>query len=662
MRNRPLQLTFLSYFWQVISISNITKEFGGTPLFSGVSFNLNEKECVGLAGKNGSGKTTLLKIISGEVQPDVGEVSYPRDMTIGYLPQEKKITSLKTIKEEALDAFRFIHELTERTEHLTAEIQNREDYHSDAYHKLLLELDELNHKLLLYEPEKLLAQTERVLFGLGFRQNDLERPLSEFSFGWQMRVEIAKLLLLKPTLLLLDEPTNHLDIESIQWLEEFLKSYYGSVLIVSHDRALLDNITSRTIEISNGKIYDYKVPYSSYVTLREERLSQQKAAYDNQQAQIRQVERFIERFRYKNTKARQVQSRITHLDKMERVTLDEIDQAAIHFTFPPAPHSGKITVECRNVGKRYDNHQVLEKINFEILNGERIAFVGKNGEGKTTMAKMIAGVLDHEGVVKLGYNVVTGYFAQDQWEMLDAGKTVFETVDDVAVGDVRTRLKAMLGAFLFRGEDIDKKVKVLSGGEKSRLALAKLLLVPANFLLLDEPTNHLDMRSKDILKNALLQFTGTMIIVSHDRDFLQGLTSKVFEFRNKGIKEYRGDVFEYLEKRKLQDLKELNSKENKSGSAKRTVSDTRLKWEQKKEVERKRRKLEKQISELEQKASDMETKMEQINAKLADPSLYSEEIKSGGLYKEHDRLTKILEEVYAQWERLHLELEQLAER
>jgi ATP-binding cassette subfamily F protein 3 len=643
----------------VISINNIKKEFGGEPLFSGVSFNLNEKECVGLAGKNGSGKTTLLKIISGEVKPDVGDVSYPKEMTIGYLPQEKLITSQKTIKEEALEAFRFIHELKNRIDGLTEEIRNRKDYHTDSYHKLLLELDELNHRLLLYEPEKLIAKTEKVLFGLGFRPEDLSRSLTEFSFGWQMRVEIAKLLLLKPSLLLLDEPTNHLDIESIQWLEEFLKSYYGSVLVVSHDRALLDNITTRTIEISNGKVYDYKVPYSKYIQLREERILQQKAAYSNQQAEIRQIERFIERFRYKNTKARQVQSRITRLEKMDRMEVDDMDKSAIHFTFPPAPHSGKITVECRKVSKSYSDNQVLKMINFEILKGERVAFVGRNGEGKTTMAKIIAGVLDHEGEVKLGYNVVTGYFAQDQWEMLDPEKTVFETVDEVAVGDIRSRLKAMLGAFLFQGDDIDKKVKVLSGGEKSRLALAKLLLVPANFLLLDEPTNHLDMRSKDILKNALLQFTGTMIIVSHDRDFLQGLTSKVYEFRNKGIKEYRGDIFEYLEKRKLEDLKELNSQEQKSVTTEKKISDTKLRWEQKKEFERKKRKLERKIKEAEDKAAGLEQQLEQLNLKLADPDTYAEEMKSGVLYQEHDRLSKDLEEIYVTWEHLNLELEQL---
>jgi ATP-binding cassette subfamily F protein 3 len=643
----------------VISINNIKKEFGGEPLFSGVSFNLNEKECVGLAGKNGSGKTTLLKIISGEVKPDVGDVSYPKEMTIGYLPQEKLITSQKTIKEEALEAFRFIHELKNRIDGLTEEIRNRKDYHTDSYHKLLLELDELNHRLLLYEPEKLIAKTEKVLFGLGFRPEDLSRSLTEFSFGWQMRVEIAKLLLLKPSLLLLDEPTNHLDIESIQWLEEFLKSYYGSVLVVSHDRALLDNITTRTIEISNGKVYDYKVPYSKYIQLREERILQQKAAYSNQQAEIRQIERFIERFRYKNTKARQVQSRITRLEKMDRMEVDDMDKSAIHFTFPPAPHSGKITVECRKVSKSYSDNQVLKMINFEILKGERVAFVGRNGEGKTTMAKIIAGVLDHEGEVKLGYNVVTGYFAQDQWEMLDPEKTVFETVDEVAVGDIRSRLKAMLGAFLFQGDDIDKKVKVLSGGEKSRLALAKLLLVPANFLLLDEPTNHLDMRSKDILKNALLQFTGTMIIVSHDRDFLQGLTSKVYEFRNKGIKEYRGDIFEYLEKRKLEDLKELNSQEQKSVTTEKKISDTKLRWEQKKEFERKKRKLERKIKEAEDKAAGLEQQLEQLNLKLADPDTYAEEMKSGVLYQEHDRLSKDLEEIYVTWEHLNMELEQL---
>jgi ATP-binding cassette subfamily F protein 3 len=509
----------------------------------------------------------------------------------------------------------------------------------------------------LYEPEKLRGLAEQVLTGLGFKRTDFDLPLKTFSYGWQMRVELAKLLMVKPDLLLLDEPTNHLDIESIQWLEDFLINYRGILIIVSHDRTLLDNVTTRTIEINNGKMYDYKVAYSHYIRLREERVEHQKAAFSNQQKQVREIERFVERFRYKSTKARQVQSRIKQMDKMEKVSVDDLDKAAIHFSFPPAPHSGKVSLEGENISKRYGEKLVLNNIDIQILRGEKVAFVGRNGEGKTTLAKIIAGYLDYEGKLKLGHQIVIGFFAQEQKEMLDLDKTVFETLDDVAVGDIRTRLKSILGAFLFQGEDIDKKVKVLSGGEKSRLSLAKLLLQPTNLLILDEPTNHLDILSKDILKNALLQYEGTLIIVSHDRDFLQGLTSKVFEFRNNKIKEHLGDVSYYLEKRKIANLKELEAKENVNRQSQLHVSANKSMYVQRKEQEKEKRKLNSSIQKIESSIALLENEIEELNKRMADPELYAEEIKSGEIYKKHDRLTVQLSEAFNEWEVLQMKLE-----
>ena len=509
------------------------------------------------------------------------------------------------------------------------------------------------------EPEKQKSNAERVLAGLGFERSDLLRHLSEFSFGWKMRVELAKLLLINPQLLLLDEPTNHLDIESIEWLEEYLMNYPGAVILVSHDRSLLDNLTNRTIEINNGKAYDYKVPYSQYVELRDERQKQLKAAINNQQREIREVERFIERFRYKNTKARQVQSRIRHLEKMDIIETDDLDKKAIHFSFPAAPHSGKVTVEATSVSKKYDDHTVLQNIDIHILKGEKVAFVGRNGEGKTTLAKIIAGIIAYEGTLKMGHQVVTGYFSQDQWDMLDPEKTVFETLDEVAVGDIRKRLKTILGAFLFQDDDIDKKVSVLSGGEKSRLALTKLLLVPSNLLILDEPTNHLDMLSKDILKNALLQYTGTLILVSHDRDFLQGLTEKLYEFRHKKIREFRGDIFEFLKKRKISRLRELEVNAEEEARQKEDVSENKLKWEKKKENERTARKLKTRVEKIEAEIQKLEVEIDRINAKLSDPTSFESEISSGSLYREHDQLNKLMEQKLDEWEKVHGELEDL---
>ena len=642
----------------MISVNNITKEFQGEPVFSNISFNINPKERIGLAGNNGAGKTTLLRIINGEVEPEEGEVVIPRDVSVGYLPQEKRIDLTGNILEETLKAFDFIRELKVRLEDIHKEIESRDDYHSKGYHRLLEEQSGIMEQLRLSEPEKLRGRAEKILAGLGFEPEAFSEPVSTLSIGWQMRVELAKLLLLNPDLLMLDEPTNHLDIESIQWLEDFLSNYPGTVLMVSHDRTLLDHLTTRTIEISNGRLYDYKVPYSRYVQLREERFEQQAAAFNNQQRQIRQIERFIERFRYKNTKARQVQSRIKHLEKLEKIEIDERDQEVIHFTFPPAPHSGKVTVLGKSGSKHYGRKKVLDQVDLEILKGEKIAFVGRNGEGKTTLARIIAGQLSHEGKITPGHNVITGYYSQDQWEMLDPDKTVFETLDDVAVGDIRKNLRTILGAFLFQGEDIDKKVKILSGGEKSRLALAKLLLTPSNLLILDEPTNHLDILSKDVLKNALLQYNGTLIIVSHDRDFLQGLTTRLYEFRNKKIKEFRGDIFDFLEKRKLESLKELEYQSKKQTASKES-SENKLKWIRKKEKEKKIRKTESAITRLEETIAQLEDQLKEINGKLSSPEKYAGEIKSGELYVQHDLVSKKLDEHFREWEKLNEQLENL---
>lgn len=641
----------------MISVNNITKEFNGEPLFTNVSFNINMKECIGLAGKNGAGKTSLLRIISGELNAETGTVVKPNDLEIGYLPQEKTIISSLTILEEVLQVAKYIDQLKLRNQEINKIIEQRSDFQSKEFKKLLDEQIKNEEQIRLAEPDKLLGKAERILLGLGFKRSEFEKSLNVFSFGWQMRVEIAKLLLSNPFLLLLDEPTNHLDIESIQWLEEYLSNYSGAVLIVSHDRTFLDKLTNRTIEINNGNIYDYRVSYSRFIQLREERLQHQKAAFDNQQREIKEVERFVERFRYKASKARQVQSRVKHLEKMNKVEIDDLNKSTIHFTFPPAPHSGKITVSGKAVSKSYGKKPVLEKIDFQILKGEKIAFVGRNGEGKSTLAKIIADNLSHEGEIVLGHQVITAYYSQDQWEMLNPDLTVFETLDEIAVGDIRKRLKAILGAFLFRGEDVDKKVKVLSGGEKTRLALAKLLLVPSNLLILDEPTNHLDIVSKDILKNALLRYDGSLIIVSHDRDFLQGLTNRLYEFRNKKIKEFIGDIFEYLEKRKIVQLKELERKDDIQIEKSASVSDNKLKWAKKKELEKQLRKIDTSIFKIEQSIEGKESEIEIINAKLSEPYKNEQEIKSGELYKIHDRLSTDVTKDYKEWENMQQEKE-----
>jgi len=644
----------------MVSVSNISVQFGGVPLFDHVSFIINDKDRIGLVGKNGAGKSTLLRILNSQQEAGGGEIVVPDGQTIGYLPQEMEVGSRQSVIEEASMAFHEVVELENTIKQLEQELHSRTDFESRDYHSLLKKQSDAFERYHIIGGSSVHADVERVLIGLGFAREDFNRPMSEFSSGWQMRVEIAKILLRQPDLILLDEPTNHLDIESIQWLESFLIQYRGAVILVSHDRAFLDNVCTRTIEITMGKIYDYKANYSGYVEMREERMESQLATWENQQRQIRQVERFIERFRYKNTKSKQVQSRIKMLEKMDVVEVEATDDTSIHFRFPPAPHSGKVVLEGHSVVKDYPQKRVLHSLDFSVIKGDRIAFVGRNGEGKTTLSKIIAGVLEHTGILKIGHNVVRGYYAQDQSEHLDPELTVFKTIDEIAVGDIRPRIKGILGGFLFSGDDIEKKVKVLSGGERSRLSIAKLLLTPANLLILDEPTNHLDMRSKDILKSALLQYNGTLIIVSHDRDFLQGLTNRVFEFRAGHIKEYLGDIYDYLEQRKIRELSELerNAADRKE-TQQDTASENKVNYEKKKESERDLRKIRNQISKAENEIERLEQEAVKLEGMLGEPHKHENRIKDGSLYREYEEVKSKLAVEMERWEALHNELEKL---
>ena len=631
-------------------------QFTGEDLFTDISFMIREKDRIGLVGKNGAGKTTLIKLLCGMEQPSKGDVIMSDDVTIGYLPQEKNVNSTKTVLDEAMTAFEEYYEIERRLAKLQDELSDREDYESDSYQRLCEKMSHLNERLAIMGGHSIEGEAEQILIGLGFEHDDMQRPMNEFSNGWQMRVELAKILLRKPKLLLLDEPTNHLDIESIQWLESFLKNYYGAIFMVSHDRAFLDRITIRTIEISCAKIYDYKCSYSEFIERREERIDIQKAAFDNQQREIKEIEAFIERFRYKATKAKQVQSRVKQLEKMDVVQIDDQDKSAIHFKFPPAPHSGKVTLELNNVSKSYGEKQILNNINLLIPRGEKIAFVGRNGEGKSTLSKIIAGVLDYEGEVKLGHEVKIGYYAQNQQDMLDPEKTVFETLDDVATGDMRVKVKSLLGAFLFGGDAVDKKVKVLSGGEKARLSLAKMLLFPTNLLILDEPTNHLDMLSKDILKSALIQFDGTLIIVSHDRDFLQGLTNKVYEFRKPHIKEYIGDIYDFLEEKKLKELDDLNKKQ-KSQPVESKVSQGKIDYELKKQNDRETKRIEREIKKLEEQIESLENEIAEMDKIMSSPSDFPDVNIDNAWYDSYGKKKDQLQNLMNQWEDKQMELE-----
>lgn len=655
----------------MIAINNLSVEFSARPLFTDVSFVINPTDKIALVGKNGAGKSTMLKILAGIQSPTGGSVSKPANVTVGYLPQQMKLADDTTILEEAKKAFRQRLALEEELACLNENLAERSDYESDSYHKFLERIEFLNERISMDDTPSVEAEIERTLVGLGFSRNDLNRPTSEFSGGWRMRVELAKILLQRPDVLLLDEPTNHLDIESIQWLEQFMLTKSKAVVLVSHDRAFLDNVTKRTIEISCGKIYDYKVSYTPFVQLRQERIEQQMRAYENQQKFISDTKDFIERFRYKATKAVQVQSRIKQLEKIVPIEVDEVDNSRLRLRFPPAPRSGDFPLIVENLGKKYGEHQVFSGAEFSLRRGEKVAFVGKNGEGKSTLVKCIMGEIPFDGHLRLGHNVKIGYFAQNQAQMLDETITVFDTIDRVATGDVRNRIRDILGAFMFGGEASEKKVKVLSGGEKTRLAMIKLLLEPVNFLILDEPTNHLDMKTKDILKDAINDFDGTVIVVSHDREFLDGLVEKVYEFGGGKVKENLGGIYDFLRKKKLDNLNELerstpslsslspqlgNEADNGLHSSEREMSGKNLSYAEQKERDKIIRKAEKAAKEAENRVSELETKISDIEHKLAEGDASPE------VLEEYSGLSTLLEESMALWESAQMELDSLKEK
>ena len=640
----------------MVSVQNLSVSFGSFDLLTNISFLINDQDRIGLTGKNGSGKSTLLKIIAGFQSPTSGQVDMSKEVTIGYLPQQMKVSDSTSVINEVVTAFSELLELSEEIERCGEEIARRKDYDSADYLRLCDHLTVIEERYRMLGGINYLAEAERTLTGLGFEQKDFNRPTRELSGGWRMRIELAKILLKKPSLFLLDEPTNHLDIESIQWLENYLITCSGAVVLVSHDKAFLDNITRRTIEISLGKIYDYKASWSEFVILRKERREQQIAAYRNQQKMIEDTERFIERFRYKATKAVQVQSKIKQLNKVERIEVDEEDTSEINLRFPPSPRSGTTVIETRGLSKSYGSLNVLKNVDFKIHRGEKVAFVGRNGEGKTTFSRVITGELDYEGFLKLGHNVETGYFAQNQDELLDENKTVFQTIDDVAKGDLRTKMRDMLAAFLFRGDDIYKKVKVLSGGERSRLSLVRLLLEPDNLLVLDEPTNHLDMRSKDILKQALARYDGTLIVVSHDRDFLNGITDKIYEFRNNTIKENIGSIYDFLRKKKIENLSEIERREKPQlKPVDEGMSVSKQRYLEKKEYEKNFRKLRRRLDESEMKIERLEAQISEFDRILSSPGSMLTDISD--FYSKYQELKEKHSEEMNRWAQYTHDLE-----
>jgi len=609
----------------MVGVNNASLFFADRAIFNEISFIINKQDRIGLVGRNGAGKSTMLKTLAGLQPLDSGIVSKPTGLTVGYLPQDMDFISGRTVWNETESAFESNLKIESRIEGINNELASRTDYESEGYLKLLDELNDLNMELGLLDAATIEARIEKILLGLGFTSSDFDRITDEYSGGWRMRIELAKILLRNADLLLLDEPTNHLDIESIQWLEDFLRTYAGSVVIISHDRAFLDNLTKRTVEISFGKVHDYKAPYTKYLQLRQERREQELAAYQNQQKQIKDTEKFIERFRAKATKAVQVQSRIKHLERMDKIEVEEEDTSGMRFSFPTAPHSGKVTITAKDVKKMYNDKLVFDKVNLMLERGEKVSLVGKNGEGKSTFSRLVIGEETTSGTIELGYQVKIGYFAQNQAEILDKNKTVFETIDDVAKGEVRKKVRSLLGSFLFSGEDADKKVAVLSGGERARLAMCKLLLEPVNLLILDEPTNHLDIKSKDILKDALIRYDGTMILISHDRDFLKGLTDKLYEFSNGEVKEHLGGIDQFLASKRAESISEweeqkanpLNfiSKENKSVF--------KNNYQEKKSLKKELRKLKSEVNKAENKITKLEEKLDKLNLALKAPDAYS---------------------------------------
>lgn len=641
----------------MISVDQLVVSFGGFELFKGISLLVSPKDRIGLVGKNGAGKSTLLKILAGHQQPNEGVVSVPSDVRLGYLPQHMEIFDGRTVFEEAITSFEEILDLERRIEDLNHQISTRTDYESDEYHRLLDHVTEFNERFHMLGGNNFEAEVERTLIGLGFVRTDFTRQTSEFSGGWRMRIELAKILLKRPDVFLLDEPTNHLDIESIQWLEDFLRTYNGAVVLVSHDRAFLDAITNRTVEITLGRIYDFKSNYSKYLILRKELKETQMAAYVNQQKMIADTEEFIARFRYQATKAVQVQSRVKALDRLERLEVDDEDNSALRIKFPPALRSGTVVAEVRELTKNYGKLNVLKEIDLTIERGEKVAFVGKNGEGKTTLARIIMSELEYQGEMKLGHNVKIGYYAQNQAHLLDPDLTVFDTIDRIAVGEIRTKIRNILGGFMFSGEDAEKKVRVLSGGERSRLAMVKLMLEPVNLLVLDEPTNHLDMRSKEILKQALIDYDGTVIVVSHDREFLDGLVNCVYEFKDKKVKQHLGGIYEFLRRKKMDSMKELEKKDlplNQEVKTQKIEEAEKVSFDERKEINKNINKLEKNIEKNEQDIAGLEQKIADMDKILAETNGSDPEI-----FKKYDRMKKDLENKMYEWEILHEQLEEL---